>query len=71
MTWRFRRDTFQNIIELVAKPDCTLEQLAKCPNCRAAFKRQLKNLLDYLIQHTQEIIDIALGDKKESELVSS
>lgn len=71
MTWRFRRDTFQNIIELLNKPDCTLEQLAKCPNIRAAFKRQLKNLLDYLIQHTQEIIDIVLGDKKETELVSS
>ncbi|KAK8896079.1 hypothetical protein M9Y10_013969 [Tritrichomonas musculus] len=71
MTWRFRRDTFQNIIELVASPDCSLEQLAKCPNVRAAFKRQLKNLIDYLVPNIQEIIDIVLGDKKESELVSS
>ncbi|OHT07801.1 hypothetical protein TRFO_23831 [Tritrichomonas foetus] len=64
MSWRYRKDTFQNIADIIASKDCSLTLLARAPNVKAAFKRQNKNLLEYLIAHLQEVIDIALGDKK-------
>ena len=72
MSWRYRKDTFQNIADIINSPDCSLAKLAKQPNVKNAFKRQFKNLLDYLLINLQEVIDIALGDKKaENDAVTA
>ncbi|OHT12462.1 hypothetical protein TRFO_17600 [Tritrichomonas foetus] len=61
MTWNAGANSCSHISQLLESGDCTLLQLIKEENIKVALKRQIPKLIDFLIEHVDQLTDIALG----------
>lgn len=60
-------ESFRNITKLTLSGDCTLEKLFAEPNFLDAFIKQHSKLVEYMLAHVLDVLNIALG-KKQCEI---
>jgi hypothetical protein len=61
MSWNSVLGSYGRISALLENHDCTLLQLIREDNIKVALRRQAPRLVDFMVAHVDELIDIALG----------
>lgn len=67
----FLKNDQEGIISLVKKPDCTLVQLLQESSIISAVRYEITEVVQFLFDHLDELIDLAVQESSESKISRS